>query len=106
MLTKRIYHRVSVVELDVDLRSRDAIIELQSLVHNQLSCSLFKPMISYAWSTCGYIPKQYSNFSSVISMRTVAQIIIVFRTFFHRVSFSLIVFLVYFYYILYLKNCN
>ncbi|CAF2098871.1 unnamed protein product [Rotaria magnacalcarata] len=55
-------------ELDVDLRSRDAILKLQSLVHNQLSSSLFKPMISYAWSTCGYIPKQYSNFSSVIDV--------------------------------------
>jgi hypothetical protein len=65
VLTKRIYRHVSLDELDVDLRSRDAIIKLQSLAHNQLSSSLFKPMISYAWSTCGYIPKQYSNFSSV-----------------------------------------
>jgi hypothetical protein len=58
MLTKRIYHRVSLDELDVDLRSHDAIIKLQNLVHNELSSSLFKPMISYAWSTCDYIPKQ------------------------------------------------
>ncbi|CAF1552200.1 unnamed protein product, partial [Adineta ricciae] len=67
-LTKRIYHRVSLDELDVDLRNRDAIIKLQSLVHNQLSSSVFKPMISYAWSTCGYIPKQYLNFSNVIEI--------------------------------------
>jgi len=68
MLTKRIYHRVSLDELDVDLRSHHAIIKLQNLVHNELSSSLFKPTISYAWSTCGYIPKQYSNFSSVIEV--------------------------------------
>ena len=67
-LTKRIYHRVSLDELDVDLRSRDSIIKLQSLVHNQLSSSIFKPMISNAWSTCGYIPKQYPNFSNVIEI--------------------------------------
>lgn len=68
LLTKRIYHRVSLDELDVDLRSRDAVIKLQSLVHNQMSSPLFKPMISYAWSTCGYIPEQYSKFSSVIEV--------------------------------------
>jgi hypothetical protein len=58
MLTKRIYNLVSQDELGVDLRSRDAIIKLKSLVHNQLSSSLFKPMISYVWSTCGYIPNR------------------------------------------------
>ncbi len=68
MLTKRIYHRVALDELDVDLRSRDSIIKLQSLVHNQLSSPIFKPMISYAWSACGYIPRQYSNFSNVIEV--------------------------------------
>ena len=62
------YHRVSLDELDLDLRSRDAIIKLQSLAHNQLSSSLFKQMISYAWSTCGYISKQYSNFSIAIEV--------------------------------------
>jgi hypothetical protein len=39
VLTKRIYHRVSLDELDVDLRSCDAIIRPQSLVYNQLSSS-------------------------------------------------------------------
>jgi Tc5 transposase C-terminal domain/DDE superfamily endonuclease len=67
-LTRRIYHRVSLDELNIDLRSRDAIIKLQSLVHNQLSSSIFKPMISHAWSTCGYIPKQHPNFSNVIEV--------------------------------------
>ncbi len=67
-LAKRMYHRVSLDELDIDLRSRDAIIKLQSLVHNQLTSSLFKPMISYAWSSCGYIPKQYPNFAGVIQI--------------------------------------
>jgi hypothetical protein len=62
------YHRVCLDELDVDLRSRDAIIKLQSLVHNQLSSSIFKPMISYAWSAYGYIPKQYPKFSNVIEV--------------------------------------
>jgi hypothetical protein len=67
-LTKRIYRSVSLDELDVDLSSRDAIIKLQSLVHHQLSSSIFKLMISYAWSACGYIPKQYSTFSNVVEV--------------------------------------
>jgi hypothetical protein len=67
-LAKRIYHRVAIDELDVDLRSRDSIIRLQSLVHNQLISTIFIPMISYAWSVCGYIPKQYPTFSNVIEV--------------------------------------
>ena len=54
---RHLIHRVSLDELNIDLRSRDAIIKLQSLVHNQMKSSVLKPMISHAWSACGYIPK-------------------------------------------------
>jgi len=67
-LTKRIYHRVALDQLDVDLRNRDAIIKLQSLVHNQLSSAIFRPLISFAWSSCGYIPQQYPEFLNVIEV--------------------------------------
>jgi hypothetical protein len=67
-LTKRVYYRVSLDQLNIDLRSRDAVIQVQSLVHNQLSSNLFQPMISFAWSTAGYIPRQHASFSNVIDI--------------------------------------
>ena len=69
-LTKRMYRRVSLDQLRADLRSRDAIIKLHTLVHNQLSSSspVFRPMMSFSWSKCGYIPQVYENFSNVIGV--------------------------------------
>ena len=67
-MAKRCYHRVSIDQLNIDLRNRDSVIKLQSLVHNQLSSPLFQPMISFARSKCGYIPRQHSNFSDVIEL--------------------------------------
>ena len=60
-----IYQRIALDELDVDLKSRDSIIKLQSLVHNQLSSPVFKPMISYAWSlTIHFVPYFSSSYIS------------------------------------------
>lgn len=67
-LARRMYHHVLLDELNVDLRTRDAIIKMQSLIHNQLSANIFVPMISYSWSACGYIPPQYQSFSNVIDV--------------------------------------
>lgn len=67
-MAKRCYHRVSIDQLNIGLRNRDSVIKLQSLVYNQLSSPIFRPMISFAWSKCGYIPRQHSNFSNVIEL--------------------------------------
>ena len=67
-LTKRLYYRISLDQLNIDPRSRDAVIQVQSLVHNQLSSNLFQPMISFAWSTAGYIPQQHASFFNVIEI--------------------------------------
>ena len=61
-----IYYRVSLDQLNIGLRSRHAVIQVQSLVHYQLSSILFQPMIYFAWSTTDYIPQQHANFSNDI----------------------------------------
>ena len=60
------HHRVSFEQLNIDLRNRNSIIRLYSLVHNYQSFPVFRPMISFARPTCGYIIHQHSNFSNVI----------------------------------------
>ena len=48
VIARRIYERVLLDELEIHLAQRNNIIHLQSLIHNQLSSSVFTPMIRYA----------------------------------------------------------
>ena len=63
-LYQRCFDRVAIDQLPIDLRSRDSILKLHSLLHNQLSSKRFIPMICYAWFACGYAvqdPDQFEN---------------------------------------------
>ncbi len=62
LTVRRIYHRVLIDDLNIDSKTRDSIIKLQSLVHNQLCADVFVPMISYSWSTSGYYQQKYQSF--------------------------------------------
>lgn len=51
-------------ERDVNLHSRNEIIKLQSLTHNQLSSPRFKNLFQYAWFKSGYVeihPGEFQN---------------------------------------------
>jgi len=68
-LVRRIYHCVLIDDLNIDSKTRDSIIKLQSLVHNQLCADVFVPMISYSWSTSGYYQQKYQSFLNLNDVR-------------------------------------
>ena len=61
---KRFDH-VAIDQLNIDLSLRSHILELYSLIHNQLSSDRFCLMIKYAWYSCGYTKQKPSQFQSV-----------------------------------------
>ncbi|XP_023289439.1 uncharacterized protein LOC111674213, partial [Orussus abietinus] len=52
---------------DVNLHSRNYIIKLQSLVHNQLSSPRYKSLFQYAWYKSGYIDERLENFPNLVN---------------------------------------
>jgi hypothetical protein len=64
-LYQRCFDRVAIDQLRIDLRSRDSILKLHSLIHNQLSSDRFSLMIKYAWYSCGYIKQKPGQFQNV-----------------------------------------
>ena len=54
IIVRKVYERVILDEIDIQLAQRNNIIRLQSLVHNQLLSSIFIPMIRCAWLKSGY----------------------------------------------------
>jgi hypothetical protein len=65
VLAKKIYNRVTLDELNVNLHERNNIIKLVSIIHNQLSAPVFKNMILYSWYASGYLQKNPSPFKNV-----------------------------------------
>ncbi|CAL8085079.1 unnamed protein product [Orchesella dallaii] len=65
ILTKKIYDRVSLDNLTVNLKERSNIIKMQSLIHYQLSSPVFKKMIQYSWFKAGYLEDDPGRFQNV-----------------------------------------
>jgi hypothetical protein len=55
VIPRRLYDRVLLDELDINISERNNIIRLMSLTHNQLCAEVFRPMIQYAWYVSCYI---------------------------------------------------
>ena len=51
---ERLYHHVALEQLGINLWERNNIIQLISLVHNQLSSPVFKKRIQHSWFCSGY----------------------------------------------------
>lgn len=64
-LYQRCFDRVAIDQIPVDLRTRDSILKLHSLIHNQLSSKRFIAMIRYAWFSCGYAVQDPGQFENV-----------------------------------------
>lgn len=67
-LYQRCFDRVAIDQLNIDLRSRDNVLKLHSLIHNQLCSGRFSLMIEYAWYSSGYTkqkPEQFQNVRNV-----------------------------------------
>jgi hypothetical protein len=50
VIPRRLYDRVLLDELDINMSERNNIIRLMSLTHNQLSSEIFRPMIQVCFS--------------------------------------------------------
>ena len=64
-IARRIFDRVQLDELDVNLNERNNIIRCQSLVYNQLCAPVFRQMLRYAWHASGYVAEHPGSFLSV-----------------------------------------
>ena len=64
VIPRRVYDRVLLDELDINISERNNIIRLMSLTHNQLSAEVFRPMIQYAWYASGYIDNHLGSFKN------------------------------------------
>jgi hypothetical protein len=49
VIPRRLYDRVLLDELDINISERNSIIRLMPLTHNQFSAEVFRSMIQYAW---------------------------------------------------------
>ena len=65
VILPRLYDRVLLDELDINMSERNNIIRLMSLTHNQLSAKVLHPMIQYAWYASGYTDKHPGSFKTV-----------------------------------------
>lgn len=65
VIVRKVYQRVLLDEIDIHLAQRNNIIRLQSLIHNQLSSTIFTPMIRYAWFKSGYTDTDPRPFQTV-----------------------------------------
>jgi hypothetical protein len=65
VIPRRLYNRVLLDELDINISERNNIIRLMSLTHNQLSSEVFHRMIQYPWYTSGYTENHQGSFKTV-----------------------------------------
>ncbi|XP_029162654.1 uncharacterized protein LOC114934181 [Nylanderia fulva] len=57
---------IMLLDLDVKLHSRNNILKLQSLTHNQFSSPRFKNLFKYAWYKSGYLEKKPEEFDTPV----------------------------------------
>lgn len=67
LLAKRITNEVILYQWPVDIRSKNSIIKMHSLIHGLLSAPCFQSLICYAWGRSGY-SMEIVNFESVIDI--------------------------------------
>ncbi|KAJ4445959.1 hypothetical protein ANN_12645 [Periplaneta americana] len=54
---------------ELNLGNRVFIMKMHSVIHNQLSAPVYRPMLQYSWQSADYvIPKQVSDFKNVIQV--------------------------------------
>jgi hypothetical protein len=62
---KMMYSHIDLEDLNIELRLRNNIIKMQSLIFNQFQSPLFHRMLRYAWYTSGYTNQRPETFETV-----------------------------------------
>ena len=65
VISCRLYHRVLLDGLGINMSEQNSIIWPMSLTHTQLSATVFRPMIQYTWYASNYIDKHPGSFKTV-----------------------------------------
>ena len=65
LIVRHLFDYIQLDDIASNLSERNHIICLNSLIHNQLSSSLFIPMIKYSWFAAVYVDQHPGNFKSV-----------------------------------------
>ena len=63
-IIRRAYDRVILDQLPIAMSTRDNIIRLVSLTHNQMSAKVFNGLIRYTWFASGYVDKHPGVFKT------------------------------------------
>jgi len=64
LFRRKIFDRVNLDEVDLDLHTRQNVIKMHSLIYNQLQAPVFNALGQYAWFSCTYL-KERVQFQSV-----------------------------------------
>ena len=62
---QKICDRIAIDRVNIDITSRNNVLKMHSLIHNQLSAAKFSPMIKYAWFSTGYLLTDPGPFENV-----------------------------------------
>ena len=62
---QKLYDRVAIDQIDMDICSRNSILKMHSLIHNQLAAKTFLLLIKYARYSSGYASKDPGHFENV-----------------------------------------
>ena len=65
VIARRVYDRVILDDIDIQMAQRSNLIRLHSLIHNQISAPIFALMIRYAWYKSGYLDNHPGQFQTV-----------------------------------------
>jgi len=65
VIARRVYDRVILDDIDIKIAQRNNINRLHSLIHNQISARIYKPIIRYAWFKSGYLHNHPGQFQTV-----------------------------------------
>ena len=64
-IKQKICDRLAIDEIDIDITARNNILKMHSLIHNQLTASIFSSMIKYSWYSSGYLLNDPGSFQNV-----------------------------------------
>ncbi len=64
-IARRMFDRVLLDGLDINLSERNCIIRGQSLIYNQLCAPVFRKMLQYTWHASGYVDDHPGSFLTV-----------------------------------------
>lgn len=62
---KMFFKFVAIEELNIEMRLRNNIIKMQSLIHNQMQSPLFHRMLKYSWYKSGYCDNGPESFDTI-----------------------------------------